>query len=942
MMTIKKLKELIKEQSAIARQTISRLHAEAQTCRKQFNTTRNNSIHLTEKLMVEERKLLENQIQGNQNELHSLINKHPSILQDTWEAIASNHPQKAIPNPIINIGTLNETRTNLTIPLFAPFIGQNTTILINGQNEKTQIDFLNALLLRIALQLSDQYRFSLLDSYSQGRAFTLAKEFETNSRPLGNDLGKNLDTLQNEISRIIRQYTDSQCDSFEKLPTQFHLSEPFEFIAVAHFPRDFRDSDIDKLKRIARNGPTAGKYLIIQTSEALLASRQVDWNEFGPIHHINLDDTSYSISGFTKYYNTLPPEGMLARILQNLNSHKKTNPQLPFDQHVAQCSGHWWKDSSNKSIQTPIGVHGVKEPLNIYFGENEEGTPCAHGIWAGMTGSGKSNSYHVLICGLAQRYSPQELQFYLIDGKDGVEFQDYRQLPHAKAVVLHSLPELSCSILKELVEEKERRNELFTKAGVSNLRDYKANGQPLGELPRILLMVDEYQELFTEETQNDASLFLRELAQQGRSAGIHMLLGSQSFQVDNMKYKSSILGNCHLRMAMKMAPEKIGECLEFGKKGKSLIEHCNVPGKIVANSESGDDTKNILGQVAILKDEQRREIIKQLAAKASRMTLKTLVIDGSSQPSFAQTPFVESLSNSKLPITTERYGQVARLPQHQSGLGRNDWDSGETNFLLGQQFNVHGYTNLTLRRRNLENILLIGENQSAHYGMIIGIMQSLLLSHHKNQSRFILMDFSQAGTDWNSTLQKSIQKAKTLGLAVQHITNPDLGETTINRLSNRMRNLQGQALLNGPTLLCISEAEQWSALHKQSDKFDIQKDSPLGTQLRKLYTTGPLNGIHVMMSFGLVTPMFTVLDRKSLSFFRHQILMQVGEDDSISVLQNRRASQLQCHGTSPIAALYCDRIGGKESRFKPYSCDPASSFHQTLKPSTERYHHEHG
>ena len=67
-------------------------------------------------------------------------------------------------------------------------------------------------------------------------------------------------------------------------------------------------------------------------------------------------------------------------------------------------------------------------------------------------------------------------------------------------------------------------------------------------MPRILLIIDEYQELFFNDKEDTASRQLLILAQQGRSAGIHMLLASQRFGAEGMRNQTGILGNIHLRM----------------------------------------------------------------------------------------------------------------------------------------------------------------------------------------------------------------------------------------------------------------------------------------------------------------------------------------------------------------------------------------------------------
>jgi HSP90 family molecular chaperone len=63
-----------------------------------------------------------------------------------------------------------------------------------------------------------------------------------------------------------------------------------------------------------------------------------------------------------------------------------------------------------------------------------------HALIAGKTGSGKSTLLHALITNLALWYSPDEVEFYLVDFKKGVEFKTYatHRLPHARVVAVES------------------------------------------------------------------------------------------------------------------------------------------------------------------------------------------------------------------------------------------------------------------------------------------------------------------------------------------------------------------------------------------------------------------------------------------------------------------------------------------------------------------------
>ena len=131
--------------------------------------------------------------------------------------------------------------------------------------------------------------------------------------------------------------------------------------------------------------------------------------------------------------------------------------------------------------------------------------------------------------------------------KKGVEFKAYASLslPHARVIAVESEREFGLSVLQRLDAELSRRGELYRAAGVNDLasyRDYARRGLPspsgggvggegaLPYLPRIMLIVDEFQEFFIEDDKiaQEAALLLDRLVRQGRAFGMHVLLGSQT------------------------------------------------------------------------------------------------------------------------------------------------------------------------------------------------------------------------------------------------------------------------------------------------------------------------------------------------------------------------------------------------------------------------------
>src|ERR1041385_6932397 len=113
-----------------------------------------------------------------------------------------------------------------------------------------------------------------------------------------------------------------------------------------------------------------------------------------------------------------------------------------------------------------------------------------HALIAGKTGSGKSTLLHVLVTNLALWYSPEQVEFYLVDFKKGVEFKTYatHRLPHARAIAVESDREFGLSVLQRIDAELARRGELYRKLGVQDLSSYRqtqqGDGKSLPTLPR--------------------------------------------------------------------------------------------------------------------------------------------------------------------------------------------------------------------------------------------------------------------------------------------------------------------------------------------------------------------------------------------------------------------------------------------------------------------------
>ncbi|WP_431035841.1 FtsK/SpoIIIE domain-containing protein [Streptomyces sp. P6-2-1] len=159
-----------------------------------------------------------------------------------------------------------------------------------------------------------------------------------------------------------------------------------------------------------------------------------------------------------------------------------------------------------------------------------------HGLVAGTTGSGKSELLQTLVASLAAGNTPEHLTFVLVDYKGGAAFRDCDDLPHTVGTVTDLDTHLTERALVSLRAELHRREGILAAAGAKDIEEYGAGAPSAAApgvraterrppLPRLLLVIDEFASLARELP--DFVSGLVDLAQRGRSLGIHLLLATQ-------------------------------------------------------------------------------------------------------------------------------------------------------------------------------------------------------------------------------------------------------------------------------------------------------------------------------------------------------------------------------------------------------------------------------
>lgn len=219
------------------------------------------------------------------------------------------------------------------------------------------------------------------------------------------------------------------------------------------------------------------------------------------------------------------------------------------------------KTDASKLLEIPLGkaVNGSVRSFDL--------TKMPHLLVAGSTGSGKSVAVNGIISSILMKAGPDQVKFMMIDPKM-VELSVYNDIPHLLIPVVTN-PRKAARALQKVVDEMEKRYELFSHIGVRNLEGYNAKVEEFNSrseekqipLPLIVVIVDELADLMMVASKEVEDAIIR-LGQKARAAGIHMILATQRPSVDVIS---------------------------------GLIK-ANVPSRVAFAVASGTDSRTILGE----------------------------------------------------------------------------------------------------------------------------------------------------------------------------------------------------------------------------------------------------------------------------------------------------------------------------------------------------------
>lgn len=660
--------------------------------------------------------------------------------------------------PLVRLGRFESVAAgavSFEVPCTIEFPGDRPLVIESPVSRRdAALEVVRSVVLRALMSMPPgRIGLSLFDPVAMGRSFADflhlgdfdERLVDTKPRSSARDIEARLEEHVGHLETVIGKYLRGQYSSIREYNARAgDMAEPYRLLVVCDYPSQFTDRACEMLLSLAENGARCGIHLIVHGDPEAAAQARAPFDRLvRNADHLawHGQNVRVALGNGLLPVDVIPdacppisfsPEGApstgAARVLVAIGRQARClgervvdldytfglfrrevgsarRDRLPVLREGAPAiqpedPSTWWSGSSVAGATAILGRAGAQEVAPLYFSS----TDIAGGaLMVGLPRSGKTTALHAAILSLCIVYSPQELELYLIDAKHGVEFSVYRDLPHARMVAINNEREFAVAVLASLDEEIRRRAELMKtrSPGRANLEDYRLTTGD--ELPRIVVVIDEFHEIFEDDDQLGRQAFaaFSNIVRQGPFAGVHLVLASQT--LSNMPAMD--------RNTLTLLPARIAfACNEsdaqvvmgpFNQDARFLTR----AGEGLLNPSRGEPVHNMRFQGTFVPPQQRDDLVAQIVAKAAgaRWERRPRVFDGDSLAEREQ-------------IAPSVFVRPPDRPHR-------------ARFVLGEPLSLDDRLEIAIRRTGGQNILLVSpaDDEGLPEPGLLGVIHSILL-----------------------------------------------------------------------------------------------------------------------------------------------------------------------------------------------------------------------
>lgn len=615
------------------------------------------------------------------------------------------------------------------------------------------------------------------------------------------DLGQHIQAVQN----VIQGRNDNLTDFRRSINRPV---EGYKLIVLFLNLSMLEASFLAKLSTLLQRGPAAGvSFLVIPANNKINGDRTPH----------NLDKSINILSADGKKALLLKPDGqpqsmaaynppnntdIIANCTEFIEQVKNaTLPVVHFDE-VNNVSALWDQTSEN-GLTFTVGKYGVN---NVDITIGDEINQRHNALITGAVGQGKSNLISIIIHSLCQRYSPRELNLYLLDFKEGVSLMPFANigqqeyLPHAKVVGLESDVDLGLAVLEHLYDEYLHRLKLFKERNVKNLKDFKT-AYPNEEMPRILTIIDEFQLMFSDDMNFGQKIvdLLEKSVRLFRAAGIHFILASQSISGNIVlaNKRESIFSQVPIRIAHKNSVSESQNTLGNANNAAAYLR----AREAIVNLDYGEITQNHKTVIAWANEEILSPLRRLWWKKVNATTQPPYVFESDKKISAGTAPSdVRKLKTAAVPVA-----------------------------LIGEKISITGEKlAIPFPSESGRNIAIIG-SPDAEVSNSDGIIQGIALSLAAGQkARFLFCDFRGKEEPMEIKHSPFAKALSDHGVSIENISRA-LFQNTVRGLMNTVAADSGQKVF---------------VFALGMDRWEYEKDDYGTPPLKGFVDEAPEKGIH--------------------------------------------------------------------------------------------------
>lgn len=528
------------------------------------------------------------------------------------------------------------------------------------------------------------------------------------------DIEQKLKIMTDHISNVTQRCLQGKYDNiYEYNRVADQNAEAYQVLMLMDFPAGLTDQSLKLLEQIVTSGPKCGVFTIIYRNESQY--KKISERSYPLITNI---ETSFQVFNFNEnctqiscsgekikdkplMWNNLqlPSTTQMDQIIATLKKGIKNADKVVIS--IDKVSDAESTNTTRDGIRIPIGIHGANEVQYLTLGVGGS----HHALIAGVAGSGKSSLLHTIILRTLTQYSPDELSIYLVDFKRGVEFKIYAdfELPAFKVIAIESEREFGYNILLALEREQKIRADLFKKSHVDKIEEYRELGK---KMPRILVIMDEFHELFSnanDEFAKKSATIMERIVRQGRAFGVHLILASQSYS-NITGIDRAVFDQMAVRIVLKCSKADANLLLD---NGSTEIDQISIddPGRAVYNSEAGNKEYNSHFRVAYIAPEKHRDMLQEISDRTI---------------SYADKPTRILLSN----IEDNKYSIFNQFATYEPSRcpvsGR---------LYIGEPLSVTNNMNMDFVRSDNSNLLLLGNDTEKARSMFAFAILSLCINY---------------------------------------------------------------------------------------------------------------------------------------------------------------------------------------------------------------------